>query len=215
MPNNEFEKSRISEGTMRPNAQHNTIAQNESRAISRDDVRDGYADAPPNGNAGEKSKREGGTPGAARPRIRRVLAASTLTGDRVRNRAAEDLGKIDKIMIDLASGKVAYVVVSFGGFLGIGDKLFAVPWSAFDVDQGEHEFVLDVDRRTLETAPGFDKNNWPDMSDPTFGIEVHKHYGQTPYWEHTQTDAGDFTGEERVPDRSREYEPTTGYQQKH
>src|SRR6185312_17436470 len=126
----------------------------------------------------------------------------------------EDLGKVDKIMIDLASGKVAYVVVSFGGFLGIGDKLFAVPWSAFTVDQGEQEFVLNVDRRKLETAPGFDKNNWPDMSDSTFGLEVHKHYGQTPWWEHTETDAGDFTGEKRVPDRSREYEPTTGYQQK-
>jgi sporulation protein YlmC with PRC-barrel domain len=191
---------------MHPHAQHNGTEQNESRAISRDDTRDGFSTEP--------ASRESDTAGTARPRIRRVLAASTLAGDRVRNPAGEDLGKVDEIMVDLASGRVAYVVVSFGGFLGIGDKLFAVPWSAFQVDQGEHEFVLDVDRGTLENAPGFDKGNWPDMSDTTFGAEVHKHYGATPYWEHTVTDAGDFTGEERVPDRSREYEPSSGYQRK-
>lgn len=201
MPANQFENSRISEGTMQPNAQHHATAREESRAISRDDVRDGAAPAPD-------------TSGTTRPRIRRVLAASTLSGDRVRNRAGEDVGRVDKIMIDLANGKVAYVVLSFGGFLGIGDKLFAVPWSAFQVDQREHEFVLDVDRKTLETAPGFDKDNWPDMSDPTFGLEVHQHYGQMPYWEHTVTDVGDFTGEERAPDRSCEYDPTTGYQRR-
>jgi sporulation protein YlmC with PRC-barrel domain len=141
-----------------------------------------------------------------------VLAASTLTGDRVRNSNGEDLGSIEEIMIDLPSGKVAYAVLSFGGFLGIGDKLFAIPWKAMRVDQGEHQFILDVDRKTLENAPGFDKDNWPDMADPAFGRDVHKHYGQTPYWEHTVTDAGDFTGDEHPADRSREFEPTAGYQ---
>jgi sporulation protein YlmC with PRC-barrel domain len=207
MANNQFENSRISEGTMHSNAQHNGTVQEESRAISRDDVRDGFAEQSP--------AREGNTVTTARPRIRRVLAASTLSGDRVRNPDGEDLGKIDEIMIDLGSGRVAYVVLSFGGFLGIGDKLFAVPWSAFRVDQGEHEFILDTDSTTLQSAPGFDKDNWPDMSDPSFGAEVHKHYGKTPYWEHTVTDAGDFTGEEIVPDRSREFESTSGYQQRH
>src|SRR5947209_5188109 len=104
MPTNPFESSQIAEGTMRPNAQHNTTMENESRAISRDDVRDGYADAPPPGNAGEKSEREAGAASPERPRIRRVLAAGTLTGDRVRNTAGEDLGKVDAIMLDLGSG---------------------------------------------------------------------------------------------------------------
>jgi sporulation protein YlmC with PRC-barrel domain len=141
-----------------------------------------------------------------------VLAASTLTGDRVRNSNGEDLGSIEEIMIDLSSGRVAYAVLSFGGFLGIGDKLFAIPWNALRVDQGEHEFILDVDRKTLESAPGFDKDNWPDMADQTFGRDVHKHYGQTPYWEHSVTDAGDFTGDEYPTDRSEEFERTEGYQ---
>ena len=66
-------------------------------------------------------------------KLRRVLSASTLQGDRVRNSAGEDLGKVDQIMIDIPSGRVAYVVLSFGGVLGIGNKLFAVPWRALHV----------------------------------------------------------------------------------
>jgi sporulation protein YlmC with PRC-barrel domain len=142
---------------------------------------------------------------------RRVLSASTLAGDRVRNNAGEDLGKIEEIMIDIPSGRVAYAVLSFGGFMGIGDKLFAVPWQALRIDEGEHQFVLDVDRKTLESAPGFEKNSWPDMADPNFAASVHGHYGRTPYWEHDVTDAGDYVGDDRQTNRSIEYEPTEGY----
>jgi sporulation protein YlmC with PRC-barrel domain len=118
-------------------------------------------------------------------KFRSVLAASTLEGDSVRNAAGEDLGTIDEIMIDIPSGRVAYAVLSFGGFLGMGDKLFAVPWSALKVDEDEKCFVLNVDKRTIEKAPGFDKNNWPDMSDSTWGTEVFGYYQVKPYWEGT------------------------------
>src|SRR6266576_1748641 len=97
-------------------------------------------------------------------KYRRVLAASTLAGDSVRNSAGEDLGKVDEIMIDIPSGRVAYAVLSFGGVLRMGNKLFAVPWSALRVDEDEKHFILDVDKKTLESAPGFDKDNWPDMT---------------------------------------------------
>ena len=116
-------------------------------------------------------------------RFRRVLAASTLEGDTVRNPAGEDLGKIDEIMIDIPSGRVAYAVLSFGGVLRMGNKLFAVPWSVLKVDEDEKCFVLDVDKPTLENAPGFDKDNWPDMADTSWGERLFQHYGQTPYWE--------------------------------
>ncbi len=86
-------------------------------------------------------------------------------------------------MIDIPTGRVAYAVVSFGGFLRMGNKLFAIPWSALSVDQDEKCFVLDVDKNTLETAPGFDKNNWPDMANTAWAKEVYRHYGATPYWE--------------------------------
>ena len=144
-------------------------------------------------------------------RKRRVLAASTLVGDRVRNSKGEDLGKVEAIMIDLPTGRVAYAVLSFGGFIGIGDKLFAVPWSAVRIDEGEREFVLDIDREVLENAPGFDKNDWPDMADPSFERNVHAHYRATPYWRHDVTDAGDYVGDNRQTNRSMEYESTVGY----
>ena len=116
-------------------------------------------------------------------KYRRVLAASTLAGDSVRNSAGEDLGKVDQIMIDIPSGRVAYAVLSFGGVLGMGNKLFAVPWSALRVDEDEKSFILDVDKTKLEKAPGFDKSNWPNMADTTWGSEVSRYYGVTPYWE--------------------------------
>ena len=111
-----------------------------------------------------------------------VVAADTLTGDRVVNRQKEDLGTIEHLMIDVEKGRIAYAVLSFGGFLGIGDKLFAIPWSALKVDTGESQLILDVDKALLERAPGFDKARWPNMADRAWGSEVAKYYGVKPYW---------------------------------
>jgi sporulation protein YlmC with PRC-barrel domain len=112
----------------------------------------------------------------------RVLSCSTITGDKVVNAAGEDLGEIEELMIDLESGRVAYAVLSFGGFLGIGDKLFAVPFEALELDAEHERFVLDVPREKLEKAPGFDKSSWPDFADPRFGQQVYGYYDITAYW---------------------------------
>lgn len=136
-----------------------------------------------------------------RHKYRRVLSAGTLTGDRVRNSAGEDLGKIEEIMIDVQTGRVAYAVLSFGGFLGIGDKLFAVPWQAMTLNEADHEFVLNVDKAALENAPGFDKDNWPDMADPDWGSRVFSHYGYKPYWE---SDSGSREHDFRETESNRE-----------
>ena len=114
---------------------------------------------------------------------RRVMSTSSLTGDRVYNRAGDDLGKLTDIMIDMSSGRIAYGVLSFGGFLGMGDKLFAVPWRRLGVDEESKHFILDVAKETLERAPGFDKDNWPDMADPSWSAQIHSHYGVDPNWE--------------------------------
>ena len=111
---------------------------------------------------------------------RRTMSASTLAGDKVFNSMNEDLGKIEDIMIDTETGRVAYAVLSFGGFLGLGDKLFAIPWSALRLDEERKAFILDVDKKTLETAPGFDKDNWPDLSSEEYARSVYSHYGR-PY----------------------------------
>jgi len=105
--------------------------------------------------------------------------ASDLKGNKVRNREGEHLGKIEEIMIELDSGRIGYAVLSFGGILGIGDKLFAVPWRALSIDRERRESILDVPKKRLEEAPGFDKDNWPDMADPKWGEMVHGFYGQT------------------------------------
>ena len=117
------------------------------------------------------------------PSETRVLAADTLTGDKVVNLQNEDLGKIEHLMIDLGTGRIAYAVLSFGGFLGMGDKLFAIPWSALTVDTLEKRFILQVDKELLKRAPGFDKEQWPDMADRAWGTQVFKYYGAKPYWD--------------------------------
>jgi sporulation protein YlmC with PRC-barrel domain len=112
-----------------------------------------------------------------------VLSSSSICSDRVKNAAGEDLGKIEDLMIDLHSGRIAYAVLSFGGFLKMGNKLFAIPWEALRVDAVNNEFILHADKSRLENATGFDKDNWPNMADPTFGSTLYRHYGFKPYWE--------------------------------
>lgn len=99
-----------------------------------------------------------------RKSYRRVLSASTLTGDDVYNRGEEQLGTIEDLMIDTETGQVAYAVLSTGGFLGVGDKLFAVPWRALRVDEANKHLILDIEKDRLKEAEGFDKSNWPDMT---------------------------------------------------
>ena len=86
-------------------------------------------------------------------------------------------------MLDSAPGRIAYAVLSFGGFLGLGDKLFAVPWNALRFDPQSEAFVLNADKRFLENAPGFDKENWPDMTNSAWRANVYSYYKVTPYWE--------------------------------
>lgn len=98
-----------------------------------------------------------------------VMAAETLQGDDVINHQGEKLGSIEDIMLDVTSGKVAYAVLSFGGILGMGDKLFAIPWGALTLDADRKCFVLDVPKDRLQNAPGFDKDHWPAMADASPG----------------------------------------------
>ena len=114
---------------------------------------------------------------------RRTLSASTLIGNVVRNPQNEDLGKVEDIMLDVQTGRIAYAVLSFGGFLGVGNKLFAVPWNAFTLDSPRHAFVLDVTKERLREAPGFDKGHWPDVADADARARIFGFYGVTPDWD--------------------------------
>lgn len=106
-----------------------------------------------------------------------VMGADTLIGDDVYNQNGEDLGDIKEIMLDMRSGTVDYAVLSFGGFLGMGEKLFAVPWNALKLDPTNKRFILNIEKERLESAPGFDKDHWPDMADPAWVNEINAYYG--------------------------------------
>ena len=109
-----------------------------------------------------------------------LMGANTLLGNDVYNMEGEDLGDIKEFMLDMASGKVAYAVLSFGGLFGLGDKLFAVPWAALTLDTENKRFTLKVAKAVLKDAPGFNADRWPSMSDKTWARGVHEFYG-TPY----------------------------------
>lgn len=124
---------------------------------------------------------EGKVPARDRGPGPRLMGADTLLGNDVCNPQDDKLGDIKEIMLDMRTGRVAYAVLSFGGFLGMGEKLFAVPWSALKLDTINKRFVLDASKERLEGAPGFDKNDWPDMADTTWEKSIHDYYGTQPY----------------------------------
>ena len=111
-----------------------------------------------------------------------VMAADTLTGNDVRDDANEKLGDITDIMLDVPTGRVAYAVMSVGGVLGVGNKLFAIPWSAMQLDTQNKCFRLNVAKARFDEAPGFDKDHWPTMADQRWAEDVHAFYGARPYW---------------------------------
>ncbi|MDI6877721.1 MAG: PRC-barrel domain-containing protein, partial [Methanomicrobiales archaeon] len=77
------------------------------------------------------------------------------------NAAGEDLGEVHEIMLDVATGRIAYAVLAYGGVLGMGEKLFAVPWERFAQVPGEDYWILDVSKEDLDRAKGFDRDHWP------------------------------------------------------
>lgn len=107
------------------------------------------------------------------------MSAGSLMGNDVYNLKEEDLGDVKELMLDMRTGKVAYAVLSFGGFLGMGEKLFAVPWAALTLDTENKRFTLNVNKERLENAPGFDADNWPNMADPEWANGIHSYYGTT------------------------------------
>jgi sporulation protein YlmC with PRC-barrel domain len=121
----------------------------------------------------ETSRWAGRTPGSM------LLTASTLSGNEVCNRREEKLGSIEEIMLDTESGNIRYAVLAAGGFLGIGDRLYAIPWNALQLDAENERFILDIDSERLKNAPGFDKDDWPNMADPAWADSIRSYYSST------------------------------------
>ena len=117
------------------------------------------------------------------------IRVSELIGCEIENSRGEDVGEIEDIVIDSSTGKVRYAAVTYGGFLGLGNKLYAVPFEAFkvgieadergndDIDEDDYVLMLNVTQQQLEGAQGFDEENWPNMADPQWAAELDKRYG--------------------------------------
>jgi sporulation protein YlmC with PRC-barrel domain len=112
----------------------------------------------------------------------RIQKASEIMGRSVQNNRGEKLGEIKDLVIDPDQYRISYVVMTFGGFLGFGDKLFAVPTGVLQMPGTGGYAVLTVDKDRLKDAKGFDKNNWPNLADPTVASGIYEFYGEKPYW---------------------------------
>jgi sporulation protein YlmC with PRC-barrel domain len=105
-----------------------------------------------------------------------LLSGTSIVGDEVCNLQDENLGTIKDIVLDLPSGKIMYAVLSSGGFLGMGDRLFAIPWHALKHDRKHKRFNLDINVERLKKAPGFNKDAWPNMADSSWNSSVDSYY---------------------------------------
>lgn len=111
-----------------------------------------------------------------------LIAGSRVAGTAVFNTAGERLGSIQDVMIDKASGRVAYAVLSFGGFLGIGDRHHPLPWGALTYDTGLRGYVVRLDREQLEGAPVLGEDADAMWQDRAWAERVHAHWNIAPYW---------------------------------
>jgi hypothetical protein len=123
-----------------------------------------------------------------------VKAKEQVIDKDVRNAANEDLGSIKEVVIDKTSGRVAYAVLESDTFLGLGGKLFALPWSALNYNTNDKCFIVNIDKEKLKNAPGFDKGHWPEANNREFISTISTYYGTKPYWEETTTSTSRQSG---------------------
>jgi hypothetical protein len=114
---------------------------------------------------------------------RQLAGASGLCGDSIVNLKDETLGTVSEILLDIGIGRIAYAVMATGGFMGMGERLYAIPWRALSVDRVRHCLVLDGDAALLDRAPDFDKEHWPLQPEAAWHERIHRHFGVPLYWE--------------------------------
>ena len=111
-----------------------------------------------------------------------LIASDKVQGTAVYDMAGNSLGSIHDLMIDKPSGKVAYAIMSFGGFLGIGDHYHPLPWSVLKYDTNLRGYVVNLDKRKLEGAPSYPEQDEPAWGDRAYETKIHDYYGVGPYW---------------------------------
>lgn len=112
----------------------------------------------------------------------RLIASDKVEGTAVYNRQGERLGTVHNFMLDKSTGRVAYAVMSFGGFLGMGESYHPLPWRVLNYDTSQGGFVIDLDKSRLAKAPSYTASNVPNWSDRAYGSRIDDYYGMSPYW---------------------------------
>ncbi len=121
------------------------------------------------------------TSAKARPGVNPLIASDRVQGTTVRRPDGEKIGRIERVMIDKISGRVAYVVMSFGGLLGVGERYYTLPWAVLDYDENRQAYVLEITKAQLQDAPDLNSEG---ESPPDRSAEraLHEHYDTDPYW---------------------------------
>lgn len=120
--------------------------------------------------------------GSAVDETARLISSDKVEGTAVFNRQDQRLGSVHNFMVDKVTGQVAYAVMSFGGFLGMGQSYHPMPWKVLDYDTRLGGYVVDLDRDKLEKAPSYIASDMPNWSDRTYGNQIDKYYGNPAYW---------------------------------
>jgi hypothetical protein len=123
---------------------------------------------------------ETGSRSVATDETDRLIASNKVEGTAVYNRQGERLGSVYNFMVDKRSGQVEYAVMSFGGFLGIGDSYHPLPWKSLTYDTSQGGYVVDLDKNRLQGAPSYSSSEAPDWSDPSYGRRIDDYYGPFP-----------------------------------
>jgi sporulation protein YlmC with PRC-barrel domain len=115
-------------------------------------------------------------------KVEKVLRTSTIKGMKVYNNQGDRVGTLDELVIDIEKGQVVYAALSVGGLLGVGDKLFAIPWREFtyEVDEKDKFLRIDVNKDALKAAPGFAKDQWPNTAEPNWNREIEQYWKERP-----------------------------------
>jgi len=110
-----------------------------------------------------------------------IISSDRVTGTNVYNTAGEKLGHVEQVMLDTNSGRVAFALMSFGGFLGIGAHYHPLPWSSLKYDSTKEGYIVNLDKKTLENAPTVDAFDTPLRADEAWNKKVYDHYKQPPF----------------------------------
>lgn len=112
----------------------------------------------------------------------RLISSEKVGGSKVEDTQGNSLGHIEEVMLDKISGRVAYAVLNYGSFLGMGGKLFALPWDILAYNPERGAYVINLPQERLKNAPSFDQGNWPDFNDRRYDKELHDYYGSRADW---------------------------------